>query len=110
MIPVIRLFQGLTQAQTSFLQSFFLECPEALGSCLMLKAYPKNHTLINTNDACAHVYILLSGRLQAIEERVACEPYRFTEIPAILKDIPHLRSGNKRFAQRGVVIKKLLFY
>lgn len=83
MIPITRLFPDLTQAQAAFLQSFFLECPKAFGSCLMLKAYPKNHTLINTNDSCAHVYILLSGRLQAIEERVACEPYRFTEISAI---------------------------
>ena len=42
----------------------------------MLKTYPKNHVLISANDACAHVYILLKGRLQAIEERTDGERYR----------------------------------
>lgn len=83
MIIPSKISNGLTSDQNTFLQTFFCQSPESLGSCMMLKIYPKNHTLISTDDACAHVYIMLKGRLQAIEERVANEPYSFTELSAI---------------------------
>lgn len=66
-----------------FLKRFFANCPDSFGDNLMLKTYPKNHVLISANDACAHVYILLKGRLQAIEERTDGERYRFTELQAL---------------------------
>lgn len=75
--------KGLTAQQLSFLQSFFAKCPDSFSSSIILKTFPKNHILISTDDTSAHVYILLEGRLQAIEERVADDPYYFTELFAI---------------------------
>jgi len=76
-------YNKLNTEQLSFLQSFFAKCPDSFSSNIMLMTYPKNHILINTDDECAYVYILLEGRLQAIEERVINAPYSFTEISAI---------------------------
>lgn len=78
-----KISKGLSEEQLTFLQQFFAKSPEQLSSCVMLRSYPQNHTLINTDDSCTCVYILLKGRLQAVEERVATEPYRFTEIQAV---------------------------
>lgn len=83
MILPERYANAFTAEQSSFLKLFFAKCPESLSTSVMLKTYAKNHTLMNTDDTCAHVYILLKGRLQAIEERVGDEPYRFTELSAI---------------------------
>ena len=83
MIIPTKISDTLTTEQSTFLQALFAKSPESLSSCIMLKTYPKNHTLMSTDDPCANVYILLKGRLQAIEERVANEPYNFTELSAI---------------------------
>lgn len=73
----------LNSEQLDFLHKFFRNCPDSFISNLIYKKLRKNHTLINAGDSCSYVYILLDGRLQAIEEYVTDEPYRFTEIPAI---------------------------
>lgn len=78
-----KITKALSREQLSFLQAFFAKSPDSLLSCMMLKSYPENHTLISTDDSCSHVYILLKGRLQAIEERIADGPYNFTELSAI---------------------------
>lgn len=70
----------MSREQADFAAAFFAGAPSSLLFGLSLKTYPKNHVLISTDDGCAHVYLLLSGRLQAIEEYVPGEPYRFTEL------------------------------
>lgn len=73
----------LNPAQIEFLRDFFLRCPDSFLPNLMLKSYPANETLISTDDSCSHIYILLKGRLQAIEEQASDTDFRFTEISAI---------------------------
>lgn len=75
--------KSLNARQAEFFRSFFATCPDSFASNLIICRYGKNHPLISTDDSCGQVYILLKGRLQAIEERVADEPYSFTEISAI---------------------------
>lgn len=70
----------LNGRQADFFRTFFATCPDSFASNLMICRYGTNHPLISTDDSCGQVYILLKGRLQAIEERVADEPYSFTEI------------------------------
>ncbi len=73
----------LNQEQLAFLQDFFLHCPDSFLSNLMLKSYPANVTLMSTDDSCSHIYILLNGRLQGIEEQASDTEFRFAEISAI---------------------------
>lgn len=82
MIPE-KIYTRLNHQQREFTDKFFSQCPELISSRIMLKTYPANHTLISADDSCPYVYILLEGRLQAIEEHVINEPYNFTEIKAI---------------------------
>lgn len=72
----------LTVEQSDFFHTFFATCPDSFAQKLMFFQYEKGHRLIHTSDSCSHVYILLKGRLQAIEEQVADEPYSFTDICA----------------------------
>ena len=73
----------LSEDQIQFLNHFFLHCPDSFADNIILKQYPKDHILINTDDSCAHVYIHLKGRLQAIEERTVPTVYSFTELTPI---------------------------
>ena len=73
----------LNPAQVHFLQDFFLHCPDSFLPNLMLKSYPANVTLMSTDDSCSHIYILLNGRLQGIEEQASDTEFRFVEISAI---------------------------
>ncbi len=78
-----KISRALTEPQCAFLDAFFAGCDEHFFSGVSLRTLPANRTLIGTDDAaCAYVYILLKGRLQAIEERVGDEPYRFAELSA----------------------------
>ncbi len=77
------LIKLLTQQSYEFIQKFFKYCPLLLQDNIMYKCYQKNHILIETNDACAFVYILIKGRLQAIEEKFPEFNYSFTELNAI---------------------------
>lgn len=82
MIPE-KIHSRLNNHQREFINKFFSQCPELISSRIMLKTYPANHTLINADDSCPYVYILLEGRLQAIEEHAINGPYNFSEIKAI---------------------------
>lgn len=82
MIPD-KISRRLNAHQREFIKKFFSQCPELISSRIILKTYPANHTLISADDSCPYVYVLLEGRLQAIEEHVINEPYNFTEIKAI---------------------------
>ena len=93
-----RLSKTLTKKQLSFLQDFFLNAPEDFLSCVIPKVYPGNHALVMADDTCSYVYILLKGRLQAVEEHVADEPDHFTEIeaPEIVGDFELFTSSSSR--------------
>ena len=79
-----KISRALTEPQRAFLDAFFAGCDEHFFSGVTLRTLPANRTLIGTDDtACSYVYILLKGRLQAIEERVGDEPYRFAELSAV---------------------------
>lgn len=72
-----------TLKQKSFLENFFKFAPPYIQTVLMLRSYKKGSRLVAAGDSCAHVYILLKGRLEAVEEHVANIPYHFTEIRAL---------------------------
>lgn len=72
-----------TLKQKSFLENFFKFAPPYIQTVLMLRSYKKDSRLVAAGDSCAHVYILLKGRLEAVEEHVANIPYHFTEICAL---------------------------
>ena len=72
-----------TLKQKSFLENFFKFAPPYIQTVLMLRSYKKGSRLVAAGDSCAHVYILLKGRLVAVEEHVANIPYHFTEIRAL---------------------------
>ncbi|MBT9775066.1 cyclic nucleotide-binding domain-containing protein [Clostridium sp. MCC353] len=73
----------LTDGQLDFLHRFFRNCPDSFAANFIYKKFPKNHRLISAGDSCSHVYLLLDGRLQAVEEYVTDDPYSFMEIPAM---------------------------
>lgn len=75
--------EKLSPDEQAFIKQFLGNAPQTLLSAAMIRTYPKNHKLIRANDCCSYVYILLKGKLQAIEERLSYEPYHFMEITAI---------------------------
>lgn len=78
-----KIIGKLNPSQISFLENFFLYCPEDMSSCIYLKPLSSDQRLINTDDDCTNVYILLEGRLQAIEEHISDEDFRFLTLTAI---------------------------
>lgn len=73
----------LTREQSDFLRAFFKNCPENISSGFMLKSYPASCKLIRTDDLCTSVYVLLKGKLQAVEERASESNFLFTELTAV---------------------------
>lgn len=73
----------IPQNQLNFLQSLLKGCPKNVLDSISVRSYKSNQLLINTNDKNHYVFILLKGRLQAIEEKICSNPYTFTEIEAI---------------------------
>ena len=93
----------------AFLQSLFKNCPESYSSLLMMNQYPENYTLIHADDPCAHVSILLKGRLQATEEQMANGPFCFTELSAvdIVGDFELFSNRSSRMATLTTLEKSL---
>lgn len=83
MLKINELNYPFTLKQKSFLEDFFQFAPTYIQPVLMLHSYKKDSRLVAAGDNCAHVYILLKGRLEAVEEHVADAPYHFTEIRAL---------------------------
>lgn len=83
MLKINELNYPFTLKQKSFLEDFFKFAPPYIQPVLMLRSYKKGSRLVAAGDSCAHVYILLKGRLEAVEEHVADAPYHFTEIRAL---------------------------
>lgn len=79
----LEFLDKLSTNEQSFIEQFLCNAPKTLLTAAIIQNYPKNHKLIRSNDTCTYVYILLKGKLQAIEERLSYEPYHFMEIAAI---------------------------
>lgn len=74
---------NLNTEQKHFFMSFFGNAPQHLIDQIIFKTYPQHHRLIDTGEISAFVYILLAGRLQALEERGSSGNDTFTEISSI---------------------------
>lgn len=77
------LLKKMNSRQADFMNHFFRTAPDSVFHRALLKTYPRGHILIHSEDPCSNVYILLNGRLQAIEESVVDEPFCFVELDAI---------------------------
>lgn len=83
MLKINELNYPFTLKQKNFLEDFFKFSPSYIQPVLMLRSYKKGSRLVSAGDSSAHVYILLKGRLEAVEEHVSDAPYHFTEIKAL---------------------------
>ena len=83
MLKIDELNYPFTLKQKNFLENFFKFSPSYIQPVLMLRSYKKGSRLVAAGDSSAHVYILLKGRLEAVEEHVSDAPYHFTEIKAL---------------------------
>lgn len=64
----------------AYLKKLFSQCPQVVLESISINHYKEHHNLISTYQNSTYVFILLKGRLQAIEERVVDIPYSFTEL------------------------------
>ena len=64
----VRLLSHELEEQIAFLECYLTKCNESFFTNAMIKSYPANHVLMDTNNSCSYVYILLKGHLQAIED------------------------------------------
>ena len=83
LLKINELNYPFTLKQKNFLENFFKFSPSYIQPVLMLRSYKKVSRLVAAGDSSAHVYILLKGRLEAVEEHVSDAPYHFTEIKAL---------------------------
>lgn len=83
LLKINELNYPFTLKQKNFLENFFKFSPSYIQPVLMLLSYKKGSRLVSAGDSSAHVYILLKGRLEAVEEHVSDAPYHFTEIKAL---------------------------
>lgn len=83
LLKINELNYPFTLKQKNFLENFFKFSPSYIQPVLMLRSYKKGSRLVAAGDGSAHVYILLKGRLEAVEEHVSDAPYHFTEIKAL---------------------------
>lgn len=78
-----KMLTSLPEDSRNFIKEFFLNAPNQLGFAMNTVTFATGEPLMNTFDRCTYVYILLKGRLKAIEERICDTPYHFTEIMPI---------------------------
>lgn len=62
------------------IETLFAGCPSLIRNYLTLQSYPAGQILIEAGAPCGTVYILISGRLQAIEEKAGEVPYGFYDL------------------------------
>ena len=62
------------------IETFFSTCPPLIRNYLTLQTIPAGQLLIQAGAPCGTVYILVSGRLQAIEEKAGEIPYSFFDL------------------------------
>ena len=74
------LLEETKECHHSLLKQLFANCPVEVLQQMQLIRLRKNQNLISTYQTSNPVFVLLDGRLQAIEERVVDIPYSFTEL------------------------------
>lgn len=62
------------------IKNFFSTCPPLIRNYLTLCPLPAGQVIIDAGAPCSTVYILISGRLQAIEENACQIPYSFFDL------------------------------
>lgn len=62
------------------IEEFFSTCPILIRNYLTPCTFPAGQLLIKAGSPCGTVYILVSGRLQAIEEKAGEVPYSFFDM------------------------------
>lgn len=62
------------------IEEFFSTCPILIRNYLTPCTFAEGQILIEAGAPCGTVYILISGRLQAIEEKAGEVPYSFFDI------------------------------
>ena len=77
------LLKETKETHHSLLKQLFASCPDEVMQQLQLIRLRKNQNLISTYQTSSPVFVLLDGRLQAIEERVVDIPYSFTELQPV---------------------------
>lgn len=77
------LLEETSESRHGLLKQLFTNCPNDVLQQLQLIHLRKNRNLISTYQSSSPVFLLLSGRLQAIEERVVDIPYSFTELQPV---------------------------
>ena len=77
------LLEETKECHHSLLKQLFANCPVEVLQQMQLIRLRKNQNLISTYQTSNPVFVLLDGRLQAIEERVVDIPYSFTELHQI---------------------------
>lgn len=62
------------------MEEFFSNCPELIRNYLTLETLSPGTLIIETDAPCSTVFILLSGKLHAIEEKAGEMPYSFYDL------------------------------
>lgn len=83
MATLVELLTNTDELYHSLLKQMFLHCPKDIMDQIQLIHLSKNRNLISTYQSSSAVYILLQGKLAAIEERVVNIRYSFTELHPI---------------------------
>lgn len=77
------ILEACPKVHMEFLKQLFAQCPSNVFESISINHYTKNHNLISTYRDSSYVFILLKGKLRAIEERMVAIPYSFTEVTPI---------------------------
>lgn len=77
------MVSSISDEHLQYLKNLFFACPQVVQNSITIVHNPMQHNLITTYQDTRNVFVLLKGRLQAIEERVVDIPYGFTEIQPI---------------------------
>lgn len=83
MTTLKELLEETQECHHDMLKQLFANCPAKIMQQMQLIRMRKNRNLISTYQSSSAVFLLLSGRLQAIEERVVDIPYSFTELQPV---------------------------
>lgn len=83
MTTLKEVLEETQECHHDMLKQLFANCPAKIMQQMQLIRMRKNRNLISTYQSSSAVFLLLSGRLQAIEERVVDIPYSFTELQPV---------------------------
>lgn len=76
------IIRSLPEPQRSYLVALFKGLPPGAEEALFVERVSSGHTLLRMHDAAATVFILLEGRVKALNERYSGDVYAFAEFCA----------------------------